>query len=267
VGLVTSATNDSADVLIVESDGPVRVVVLNRPNELNAANAALHKRIAEVWDELRADRQCRVVVVTGAGRAFCAGGDLNLLAEMNTDADYREQILDEARTIVHSMVRFPHPVIAAVNGPAVGLGCSLAALSDIVLLDERAYFSDPHVSVGLVAADGGALLWPSLMSIVRAKEYLYTGDRIPAKEAVEFGLANRVVAEGTVRDEALALAERLAKQPVMALRETKRAINRHLERAVLDILDLAINAEAATSASAEHGEIIARMRKRSEAKS
>lgn len=265
MGLVTSESNTS-DVLLVEAHGPVRVVVLNRPDELNAANAALHRRIAEVWDELRADRDCRAVVLTGAGRAFCAGGDINLLAEMNADPEYRDQILDEARTIVHSMVRFPHPVIAAVNGPAVGLGCSLAALSDIVLLEERAYFSDPHVSVGLVAADGGALLWPSLMSIVRAKEYLYTGDRIPAKEAVEFGLANRIVAEGTVRDEAKVLAERLAKQPAMALRETKRAINRHLERAVLDILDLAINAEAATSASAEHGAIVDKMRKRSEAK-
>lgn len=247
-------------VLYVDADGPVRIVVLNRPDALNAANAELHRRIAEVWGELLADGGCKAVVLTGSGRAFSAGGDLNLLADMHNDERYRTVILDEAKAIVRSMVQFPLPVVAAVNGPAVGLGCSLAAMADIVLIDEKAYFADPHVSVGLVAADGGALLWPALTSIVRAKEYLFTGDRIPAEAAVQYGLANRVVPAGTARDEAVKLAHRLAAQPAQALRETKRAINRHIERAVFDILDLAVAAEAATSASAEHAAIVEKMR-------
>jgi enoyl-CoA hydratase len=256
---VETADSNSSDseVLVVERQGAVRIVRLNRPEALNAANEELHRRIAEVWGELLRDTECRAVVLTGAGRAFCAGGDLGVLRRMNEDAEYRNATLSEAASIVRSMVQFPLPIVVAVNGAAVGLGCSLAALSDIVYIEESAYFADPHVSVGLVAADGGAMTWPALTSLLRAKEYLFTGDRIPAKTAVELGLANRVVADGTSVDEALALAQRLAQQPAQALRDTKRAINKHLERAVLDILDFAVATEAISSASEEHGQIVA----------
>ena len=241
-----------ADVLLVEARGPVRIVRLNRPEALNAADEQLHRRIAEVWDELAADDECAAVVLTGNGRAFSAGGDAGVLRRMNEDEAFRTATLDEAKQIVEAMVRFPAPVIAAVNGPAVGLGCSLAGLCDVVLIEERAYLADPHVSVGLVAADGGALTWPLLTSLLKAKEYLYTGERIPAAVAVEIGLANRVVADGTSVDEAIALAERMARQPRQALRDTKRALNKHLERAMDDVLEFALAAEAISSASAEH---------------
>ncbi len=124
------------------------------------------------------------------------------------------------------MVRFPWPIVAAVNGPAVGLGCSLAGLSDVVLIEESAYLADPHVSVGLVAGDGGVLTWPLLTSLLRAKEYLLTGDRIPAAKAVEFGLANRVLPDGASKEEAIVLAKRMATQPHAALKatETRAAI-------------------------------------------
>src|SRR5260221_12884219 len=111
------------------------------------------------------------------------------------------------------MVRFPLPVIAAVNGPAVGLGCSLAVACDLVFMSELAFLADPHVTVGLVAGDGGAALWPLLTSMLRAKEYLFTGDRIPATVAVELGLANRVVASDTLVADAIAVAHRLASMP------------------------------------------------------
>jgi enoyl-CoA hydratase/carnithine racemase len=234
---------------------------MNRPLALNAASQDLHRRLAEVWPELAADDDCRGVVLTGAGRAFSAGGDLGVLRQMHEDAVYREKILAEGRRIIEGMVRFPWPIVSAVNGPAVGLGCSLAGLSDVVLIEESAYLADPHVSVGLVAGDGGALTWPLLTSLLRAKEYLLTGDRIPAARAVEFGLANRVVPDGSSKDEALVLAKRMAAQPSGALKATKRALQYGLERAVLEVLDFAVMAEGISSASPEHAAALARMEK------
>jgi len=248
------------DLQVEERDG-VRVVRLNRPETLNATDAALHRRIAEIWDELAADDGCRAVVLTGEGRAFSAGGDLAVLERQTWDVAFRAEMLGQAARIVERMIRFPLPVVAAVNGPAVGLGCSLVALSDVVYIEEHAYLADPHVAVGLVAGDGGAVALPALTSLLRAKEYLFTGDRIPAAVAVEIGLANHLVPDGTSVERALALAERLARQPAQALRDTKRALNKHLERAVLDILDFALTAEAASMASDEHREIVARMRR------
>lgn len=250
-------------VLLVESRDRIRVVRLNRPEALNAANPELHRRLAEVWLELEGDPGCSVVVITGNGRAFCGGGDMTLLKRMNEDEEVRAAILHEARQIVERLIRFRFPVIAAVNGPAVGLGCSLAGLSDVVLIEESAYLADPHVSVGLVAADGGALTWPSMTSLLRAKEYLFTGDRIVAKDAVEFGLANRVVPDGSSLNEALSLAERIARQPTQALIDTKRALNKHLERAMHDVLDFALAAESISSASAPHRQIVDRFLEKS----
>ena len=146
------------------------------------------------------------MVITGAGRAFCGGGDLRLLERMTGDTSLRAAIMEEAAAIVRGMTAVSVPIIAAVNGPAVGLGCSLAAMSDLVLVEEHAYFSDPHVALGLVAADGGAVLWPLLTGLLRAKEYILLGDRLPAEAAVQIGLANRVVPTGTSVDAALELA-------------------------------------------------------------
>lgn len=252
---MTASAGDEP-VLIVETHDRVRLLRLNRPEALNAANPELHRRLAEVWIELRADPGCTAVVLTGNGRAFCGGGDMDLLKRMNEDEGVRTATLREARDIVERMIRFPLPVISAVNGPAVGLGCSLTGMSDLVLIEESAYLSDPHVSVGLVAADGGALTWPAMTSLLRAKEYLFTGDRISAALAVELGLANRVVADGTSVDEAMTLAQRIARQPTQALIDTKKALNKHLERAMHDVLDFALAAESISSGSAAHRQVI-----------
>jgi enoyl-CoA hydratase len=163
-----------------------------------------------------------------------------------------------AATIVHEMIRFPLPVVAALRGAVTGLGCSLAVLSDFVLLADDAVYRDPHVAVGLVAADGGAAAWPSMTSLLTAKKYLLTGDPIPASQAVALGLASEVVAAADLSAEAFALANRLALLPATALRATKRALNLHLERAVSGVLDFGLSAEAHTMRSAEHRAIISR---------
>ena len=239
------------DEIEVEADGPIRVVRLNRPEQLNATNHALHQGLAELFPQLDADADARVAVITGNGRAFSAGGDFSYLDELTGDTALRQQTIVDGRRIVTGMVACRLPVVAAVNGPAVGLGCSIVALSDIVYMAESAHLADPHVLVGLVAADGGPVTWPLLTSLQLAKEYALTGDRIPARRAAEIGLANHVCPDDEVLDQALACAGRIARLPRRAAEDTKRILNLHLERAVLATLDFALTAEERSFTSPE----------------
>lgn len=243
---MTTQRRGPGDELLVDAHGPVRVVTLNRPDAYNAADAALHGELSLVWRDLGADPDVRAIVLTGAGRAFSAGGDLDLLQRMTDDTALRERIMAEAAEIVRSMTTVPVPIVAAVNGPAVGLGCSLAAMSDLVLIEEQAYFADPHVSLGLVAADGGALTWPLLTSLLRAKEHLLLGERIGSADAVALGLANRVVPEGGSVEAALDLAHRLAALPPQAVQQTKSLLNTAVRALVDAALDQAMIAETAS---------------------
>lgn len=240
--------------LTVEVDGPLRTVTINRPDELNAVNESLHWALAHVWRQIASDRDARVVILTGRGRTFCAGGDFHWLSSCLDDPAAQDDSLREAALIIDEMIRFPLPVIAAVNGAAVGLGASLAILSDIVLISERAFIADPHVSVGLVAGDGGAAFWPLLTPLLRTKEYLYTGDRIAAKEAVEVGLATRVVEPDHLLEEARALAARMADQPRLALQATKRVINMYLSGPRAGAVQAGLAAESETMKSADYRE-------------
>jgi enoyl-CoA hydratase/carnithine racemase len=183
-------------------------------------------------------------VLTGAGRGFCAGGDLGYLEQLSRDPVLRARTIAHGRDLVLGMARCRVPVVAAVNGPAVGLGCSLAALSDLVYIAPGAYLADPHVLIGLVAADGGPLTWPLHTSLLWAKEYALTGARIPAARAVEMGLASHVADDPLA--EALACAKRIAGLPRQAAESTKRILNLHLERAVLATIDFAMTAEEAS---------------------
>jgi enoyl-CoA hydratase/carnithine racemase len=242
---MSSASNhyDLPPELEVEVDGPIRIVRLNRPEQLNATNDPLHRGLAEVFPQLDADPEARVAVITGNGRAFSAGGDFTYLDELTRDDALRQQTLVDGRRIVTGMIGCRLPIVAAVNGPAVGLGCSLVALSDIVFMAESAHLADPHVMVGLVAADGGPVTWPLLTSLQLAKEYALTGDRIPAERAAAIGLVNHVCSDDEVFDQAIACARRIAKLPRQASEDTKRILNLQLERAVLATLDFALTAE------------------------
>jgi enoyl-CoA hydratase/carnithine racemase len=231
------------DAVRVEADGPVRIVRLNRPEQLNAINDELHLGLTRLFPQLSDDRDARVAVITGEGRAFSAGGDFDLLDRMANDRALRRDVIAEGRELVLNMLRCRVPVIAAVNGPAVGLGCSVIALSDVVYIAASAYLADPHVTVGLVAADGGPLTWPLHTSLLLAKEYAFTGDRITAQRAAEIGLANHVCADDDVVPEAIAAAHKIAQLPRQAVEATKRVLNLHVERAVLATIDFAMAAE------------------------
>jgi enoyl-CoA hydratase len=230
--------------LVIETDGPVTILTMNRPEARNAFSDDLHEAMQEVWWHLTADRSVRAVVLTGNGPAFSGGGDIPGFLRSYDDLEHRRQSLRGARRIMDAMAEFPKPVVAAVNGAAIGLGCSVAVSCDIVLIAESAFMADTHASIGLVAGDGGAVTWPLMMSILKAKEYLLTGERIPAQEAVQLGLANRVVADDQLMKEAIALAQRLAAMPPQAVQETKRAINLHIQAAISLVAPFALAAES-----------------------
>jgi len=243
------------EALDITVDGPVRIVTMNRPESLNAADAVMHRELAEVWGMLAADPECRAVVLTGAGRAFSAGGDLPRMVATQQDQEIQDEVFEEARRTVLGMIDLPQPLIAAVNGPAVGLGASLVSLCDLAIASEKAFLADPHLGVGLVPADGAALLWPMLMGLMRAKEYVFTGARIPAATALELGLVTRVVPADEVLAAAVALAHQLSGHPARALRDTKRLMNLHATRALAGLLDQALACERASVNSAEHAEL------------
>ncbi len=244
-------TYDLPDELTVTAEGAIRIVTLNRPERLNATNHALHAGLAGLFPQLDADDEARVAVLTGAGRAFSAGGDFGYIDELTRDKALRDTTIAHGRQIVTGMVRCRLPIVAAVNGPAVGLGCSLVALSDIVFMAESAHLADPHVVLGLVAADGGPVVWPLLTSIQLAKEYALTGERIPAARAAQIGLVNHVCPDAEVLEQAMSCARRIAGLPKGAVEDTKRVVNIQLERAVLAALDFALSAEDRSFTSPE----------------
>jgi enoyl-CoA hydratase len=245
-------------VLLIEERGPIRIVTFNRPEKLNSVDPDLSHALAHIWGHLASDSEARAVVLTGAGRAFSAGGDMVMFKRIQTDTVERAEGIEKARLTFNGIVEFPLPIVAAVNGPAVGLGCTLAVLCDLVYIARSAYLSDPHVAVGLTAGDGGAPFWPLTMSIVKAKELLFFGDRISADDAVALGLANAVVDDDKLLEHAIGVAERLAALPAQALRSTKRAVNLHISRGANAVLDYALAAEFQSYDTPEHRATVAK---------
>lgn len=240
--------DDLAPELLVERKGNLRIVTMNRPEHMNAVSGVLHDAMCSMWERFDDDEEADAIVLTGAGRAFCAGGDMELLLETHKDRKLARRRCREAERLARAYINCELPIVAAVNGPAVGLGCSLAVLADLVVMSEDTFMADPHVNVGVVAGDGGVLVWPLMMSLLQAKEYLLLGDRIPAADCLRLGLANRVVPAGQVLQTALDLAARLAAKPRQAVRDTKRALNIHLQLAADSVMPFAMASEEMTFA-------------------
>ena len=211
-------------------DGVV-LVTLNRPEVLNAANIRMHREMSEVWAVIDADPDARVAVVTGAGRAFSAGGDLDMIAEMTEDYDALLAQWRDARAIVENMVAATKPVVSAINGVAVGAGLAVALMADISIVGESARLSDGHVRLGVAAGDHAALLWPLLCGMAKAKYYLLTADFLAGPEAERIGLVSRCVPDDRVVPEALEVAARLARGSATAVQWTKRVMNQWLRQA------------------------------------
>ena len=230
--------------VLVEQDGAVVTITLNNPDMMNAFLDDMHSAMREIWWDLSEDDSVKAVILTGAGRAFSAGGDIPAFIKSYEDNEYRRKSLRGAKRLMEAQAEFPKPVVAAVNGPAVGLGLNLALMSDIVYIADSTFIADTHAAIGLVCGDGGAVFWPLLMGMLRCKEYLLTGDRIPAAKAVELGLATRSFPDEDLLAEARKMAERLASLPHQAVQETKRALNLHLQDYILRAAPFALMAES-----------------------
>jgi enoyl-CoA hydratase len=206
-------------------------MTLNRPEVLNATNARLHTELVEVWPTIDRDPRVQVVVVTGAGRGFSAGGDLQLVEDAYRDYDEIVRILDEARELVYNLLRCSKPIISAINGPAVGAGLVVALLADISIAAEGARLADGHVRMGVAAGDHAAVVWPLLCGMAKAKYYLLTGDFVSGREAERMGLVSLCVPDEDLLAKAQEVAADLATGPHHALRFTKRALNQWLLQA------------------------------------
>ena len=242
--------------LLVETDGPVTILTMNNPDMRNAFVDELHEAMQEIWMHLSNDDSVRAVVLTGAGTAFSAGGNIPDFIRSYEDPDHRRKALRGAKRLMDAMTEFPKPVVTAVNGAAVGLGCNVALGGDLVLMAERAFMADTHVSIGLVAGDGGAVIWPALIGFARAKEFLMTGDMITAPEAARMGLINHAVPAAELDDKVMLLANRLAKGALLAIRWTKRSVNLQLRDIVNRVLDPSVAYEAVSNRTSDHKEAV-----------
>jgi enoyl-CoA hydratase len=236
-------SGSDSDALLAEGS-PVRVLTFNRPDRRNAVDGELHEALLSAVLSIPDNQDIRVVVLTGAGQAFSAGGDFGLIEQMQQDIGLRKATLETSRLLFWAMMALEVPVVAAVNGPAVGAGATIALLSDIVVMDESAYLAEPRVGIGLVPGDGGSILWPLLAGIPAARAYLLTGEHMPAAEAFRLGLIHKVARPNSAFDEAMILAERLASLSPHSVRTTKRALNRHLEEVAREGLELDLQAES-----------------------
>jgi enoyl-CoA hydratase len=242
------------DEILIESDGPVRILTINRPQKMNAIDPPLYRALGGVWQQIEHDREARAVLLTGAGRAFSAGGDIARWSGYVSDIEARRQTMRYAKRLVDEMVGFHLPVVCAINGPAIGLGASIALLCDIVLISDEAYIADNHVEAGLVGGEGGPMVWPHLMSLLHAKELLLTGRRIEPEEAVARGLANRVVPAAQLLEEARSLAAEIAALPPQAVQDTKRAMNLYLQQGGRAVLEYSVAAELHSFEFADAGD-------------
>ena len=217
------------ELLIEKKDNGVLLITLNRPDVLNAMTYAMHAELGRIWDDIARDPDTKVAVITGAGRAFCSGNDLN---NPEPDLPMVREIMDDAMRIVRGMIECDKPVISAINGAAVGAGLAVAVLADISVCAEDAKLIDGHTTVGTVAGDHGCLLWPMLCGLAKAKFYMFNMEPLTGAEAERIGIVTKAVPTEDVLPTAMEYAGRMADMAQHAIRGTKRAMNGWLRQAM-----------------------------------
>jgi enoyl-CoA hydratase len=240
----------------VEKADKLATVTLNRPEALNAVNPQLHHELERIWVDLSEDSEINAILLTGAGKAFCAGGDVKGMASRSGAGVGRGFALNPAggRRLVQNMLDVEQPIIGAINGDAVGLGATIALFCDVIVASEKARFGDPHVRVGIVAGDGGAVIWPALIGPARAKEFLMRGHLVNGADAEKMGLVNYAVPPEQVMSKAKEIAQELADGPTWAIRWSKLSVNKWLKDQVNLILDASLAYEMITFTTEDHKE-------------
>jgi len=229
--------------IVTSKDDRILTIKMNRPEKLNAVTSELHTELAHVFAEANEEPGVDLIILTGEGRAFSAGGDIPYIKSLYKNSDHVPGMLREARKILHDILDLEVPIIAAMNGDATGLGATIALFCDVVIAVNTARIGDPHVKVGLVAGDGGAVVWPLLVGPARAKEYLMTGNLITAAEAERIGLINHAVAADEFWPAVNKMAQAILGNPQRAVRWSKRAVNKHVIQATNLVLDYSLSVE------------------------
>ncbi len=255
-------TPPAFETMTLTHDGRLLTITLNRPEQLNAVDRRMHEELAEVFVYAAADPASDVVVLTGAGRAFSAGGDLDHIANNAANPHLFDEEARLAKKIVYAMLDLEKPLIGKVNGHAVGLGATLALLCDVVFAAENAKIGDPHVGVGLTAGDGGALIWPQRIGLTLAKEFLLTGELLTAKRAQELGLVNHCLPAGELDAAVDTFAKKMLAGAMGAIKSTKILLNMELKRIAHSVLEAGIDFEAETVRSADHREAVAALKEK-----
>lgn len=243
-------------------DGRVLTIALNRPEQRNAVNGRLHLELSRVFEDAQRDPQSDIVVLTGNGSAFCAGGDIDWMQESVDNPEEFERTAREGKDIVFSQLDLEKPLICKLNGHATGLGASLALLCDIILCAEEAKIGDPHVSVGLVAGDGGAFIWPQIVGYAKAKKYLLTGELMTATQAERIGLVTEVMPRAELDAAVEALARKLAAGATRAIRWSKVATNLPLKALFHAHFDAGIAYECLSNRTTDHAEAVKAFREK-----
>lgn len=231
---MAAAPDRYSDYQHLEFDRPlpgVLVITMNRPEVYNATNLRLHGELGEVWRDVDRDPETRVAVLRGAGKAFSAGGDLELVQQMSDDFEVRSQVLREARDLVYNVIDCSKPIVSAIHGPAVGAGLVVGLLADISVAGRTAKIIDGHTRLGVAAGDHAAMVWPLLCGMAKAKYHLLLCEPMNGKRAEQIGLVSLCVDDDAVFDTALDVARRLAEGSQQAIRLTKLALNNWLRQA------------------------------------
>ena len=245
-----------------EREGRLLRAAFNQPETLNAINRVAHDEVARFFTELAVDPLTDVVILSGVGRAFSAGGDLDYIQRMIDDPNIFVDDIPTVKRIVFGMLDCPKPIIAKLNGAAVGLGATIALLCDVIFAVPTAKIGDPHVKVGFTAGDGGAIIWPHLIGHARAKEYLMTGRLLMAEEAERIGLINHVVAADEIDRTVDAFAQELLGGAMRAIQWTKLAVNIGLKQIAHSVLDASVAFEALSNVTSDHREAVQAMREK-----
>jgi enoyl-CoA hydratase len=238
-------------------DGAVLTATIAGANPVNGVDAAMHDELATVFTDLQRDAASDIIILTAQGRAFCAGGDFDWFAEQIEDPANFRAIAWDAKRIVMSILEMEKPIICRLNGAAAGLGATIALLCDIIIADETAKIGDPHVKVGLVAGDGGALIWPQLIGYAKAKELLMTGDLLTAGEAQALGLINYAVPADQLDAKVAELVGKLQANPKWAVRWTKSVTNIPLRALAAQLMDASVGWESVSNYLEDRREAVA----------
>lgn len=255
---------DGYQELGIRNNDGVLTVTMKRPEKMNAVGERMHEELARIFADAALDPEVDVVVLTGEGRAFSAGGDIEWMQKMIDVEGAFEKTAAEGKRIVFSMLDCEKPIIAKVNGHAAGLGATLALFCDVIFAADTARIGDPHVSVGFVAGDGGAVIWPQLVGYARAKEFLMTGELIPAQRAAEIGLINYAVPRDELDARVDEFVGRLQKGAKKAIQWSKVAVNIGLKQLAHSIMDASLSMEALSNKTADHQEAVNAFREKRE---